>query len=210
VEIQRHNAVTAVLCQLCTQTKQPVKMEEFRRAQERNRRPDLTVTLPPERADDEDVAAAAAAAAREAAGDARPTVRHYVDVAVGNVLAPTYEAAALMGTMPTLLERRKELDYAAWLRDNPGVLVPFGCSSVGQLGPSALRLLSMIKGFCKRAGRPISLRWWMARLSVIFVRFGVRIADEWRARCSEVINGRHEGAAASSATEEDDALLTTV
>ena len=195
LEIQRHNAVVALLHGMCRMTKCAVKVEPFirRPKDEKLHRPDLVVALPVDtRHEEGDV------------GRASPLVRHYVDVVVGNVLAPSAKAAALRGVQPDALEKKKAELYAGWKPADVGVAFrvhPFGCSNFGQLGTKALAVVDLLKRACKHSGSSLPVRWWFARLSVCLAVYASKMADEWASRCSKVINRRHDPTALRDAPE---------
>lgn len=187
LQIQRHNAVVTLLSRMCRLTGEAVHVEPYVRTERGARRPDLTVLLP-----------------GPAAGG---LVRHHVDVAVGNVLAPSYVAAARAGNVPDMLERGKVSAYREWLEADGGLLHPFGCSSFGQLGPAAVELVALIKSVCGRKEAPFCVRWWYARIGVCLAVFAARMADRWRGVASEAINKRAAGAGMLAATGEVRLLL---
>jgi len=187
LQIQCHNAVVTLLSRMCRLTGEAVHVEPYVRTERVARRPDLTVLLP-----------------GPAAGG---LVRHHVDVAVGNVLAPSYVAAAREGGVPGLLERGKVADYRVWLEHDGGVLHPFGCSTFAQLGPEANAFMELVKNVCERKEAPFCGRWWMARIGVCLAVYAARMADRWRGVASEAVNKRAAGAGLLAASEEVRQLL---
>jgi len=61
-------------------------------------------------------------------------MRHYVDVVIGNVLAPTGAEAALRGDVPRMFEAGKSSDYCLWKESHPR---PFYNSSARPISASS-------------------------------------------------------------------------
>jgi hypothetical protein len=187
LQVQRHNAVVTLVSRMCRLAGDAVRVEPFVPTAKVNRRPDLTVLLP-----------------GPAAGG---LVKHHVDVEVGNVLAPSYAAAALKGDVSAVLERKKAAEYRTWLAAAGGVLHPFGCDTFARLGPEAVGLMRTLKAACKRKGVSFCGRWWYARIGVCLAVFAARMTEHWRGVASEAVCRRPLGSGLIAASDEVRALL---
>jgi len=111
-----------------------------------NKQPDLAISLP----GSSGVGGAGGAPATTAA----PFVRHYVDVAAGNVPAPAYAEVAFRGDVSRVLEAGVVSDYCPRKESHPEVVLhPFGLTNLSQLRPEATAFIILIKTKCKRVAR---------------------------------------------------------
>jgi len=115
-------------------------------------------------------------------------VCHFVDVAVGNVLASAYAKAALRGDVLRVLEAGNVSDYCLWKDSHTeAVLHPPGLINLGQLGPEAAAFVSLVKAQCRRMGVPFYSQWWYARISVCLVHYTSLMADHWCQAASDAL-----------------------
>lgn len=169
--IGRHNDVTHILCRILKAAKCPVALErrlpgvdgEGRDEDGRRVQPDLVVQLPGKRA-------------------GGPLKTHFVDVTVGEVLAPAYHDYAVRGEVPLLMEERKRTRYREWMaapERRAAVFDPVGVSSLGQWGPGAHALFEAVKRQCKASGVKLCLRWWFAQVAVVLAAYASKMRDAW-------------------------------
>lgn len=201
-EIQRHDAVTSLLFQMCLKTRSPVVMEMTHSKpagapRDSVKRPDLTVAWP----------------ARVGARDPAPSVRHHVDVVTANVFAVTYDRYSREGALANHREEGKRRDYQSFMREHPReVFHPFGVTHMGQLGDGAKLFLKTIKERCVECNVSFSLKWWLTRLSVTLVRFASWTLDSWTEHAAKEV-GRRRAAlkepALMTCVSTEDTLLTS-
>ena len=113
-----------------------------------------------------------------------PFSRHFIDVAVGDTLAPSYATRALKGEVPDKLEETKVTDYGAWPMENHGTLWPFGMSCSGQLGTTALKLMDKLKEEANKAKKPFYKKWGCARFAVTALRAASKMGTIWAHKAS--------------------------
>jgi hypothetical protein len=135
---------------------------------------------------------------RGGGGGAERTI--YVDVLVGDVAVYPREAEVEEGVVK-MLEERKMRHYAAFMAERPnGEFVPAAATSTGQLGPQVLKL---IEGLVRVGGgrRKVSRRWWLSRLSMVFVRYAYEMYSHWVSECNKWL-GRHRAVTMSTVKSE--------
>jgi len=165
---QRHNAIVQSLKKmLCQLPGVIVRCEVTKPSEIENRRPDCMVGIP---------------------GGPFGMRTFYIDVSIGDLQSRSNRDAALIGRLPDALEKRKSDAYAAWLLDNPGELVPFCFTHVGQIGQRALDFLMIVAKYAKSANVCFDRKFWFARWTCLIAKFTSSMSDLWFKRVSQELS----------------------
>ncbi|KAJ4454752.1 hypothetical protein PAPYR_10439 [Paratrimastix pyriformis] len=191
--IQRHNAWKLLVFNMATTARIGVRMERRlpgATAEERHQ-PDLVLEVP-------------------GVGGRHSTKTVFLDFIVGEVLAPSYAAEATLGNVPQRLEAGKVSAYKAFMTAYPDAeFLPAGATCTGQLGPGAEKAIDRIIAAGGKGNR-ISRRWWLARFSMVFVRFAYEMSCNWCQHASAAVAARDLQLAKSMATERITRAVTKV
>jgi len=135
-----------------------VRCEANRPSETGNRRPDCIVGLP---------------------GGPVGLRTFFIDVNIGDLQSDSNRTDALTGDLPARLEARKDAAYADWLRDNPGELIPFCFTHVGQIGDRALHFLDIVADYAKSVKVGFNRKFWLARWTCLIAKLTASMSDLW-------------------------------
>lgn len=109
----------------------------------------------------------------------------FLDISVGEVLAPSHHSASLSASLPSKIEKVKDSKYAELCASSNAEFFPIAFSSCGQIGEKALSFFKILQKIAIANNRSLFLPSWFASLTAIHARTLHQMSLNWASKYSQ-------------------------